>query len=71
MELKGEFIDLIMKLMFQTKQIAAIMKVGLPFTNKVIVKFNNAKVANSVYNHYSKSIFRRIVSSTKAMLGQA
>ncbi|KAM3129347.1 hypothetical protein pb186bvf_018563 [Paramecium bursaria] len=71
MELKGEFIDLIMKLMHQTKQIAAIMKVGLPFTNKVIVKFNNAKVANSVYNHYSKSIFRRIVSSTKAMLGQA
>ncbi|CAD8158490.1 unnamed protein product [Paramecium octaurelia] len=61
LELKGQLIDLVFQLIKQTRDIQKTLQYGLPFTQKVILKFNSESVTNLVYKFYDKSFFNNLL----------
>ncbi|CAD8074690.1 unnamed protein product [Paramecium sonneborni] len=61
LELKGQLIDLVFQLIKQTRDIQKTLQHGLPFTQKVILKFNSESVTNLVYKYYDQSFLNNIL----------
>ncbi|CAD8074662.1 unnamed protein product [Paramecium sonneborni] len=61
LELKGQLIDLVFQLRKQTRDIFKILQYGLPFTSKVILKFNSEQVTNLIYEHFNKLLLNKLL----------
>ncbi|CAD8070116.1 unnamed protein product [Paramecium sonneborni] len=67
LELKGQLIDLVFQLIKQTRDIQKTLQYGLPFTQKVILKFNSESVTNLVYKYYDKSFFNSVIQRIESI----
>lgn len=46
--------------MFKTQKIKSYLKNGLPYTNKVIIKFETKEQRNAAYLHYRKKWYQNV-----------
>ncbi len=53
--------------MIQTRKINQYLKAGLPYTNKIILKFSEKEQSDAVYEHFQKGCLEAIKSRFRVL----